>query len=74
MIVALVAGLFCLLGGVFFVLSTSAQTVNAAPANGQAVALAAAADGTDKLLVWAGNGAAPGEHSSAAPGTCRGER
>lgn len=53
-VVALAAVVFFLLGSVFFL--TSYQP-------------AGAADASDKLLVWAGNGPAPGEHSASAPGT-----
>jgi hypothetical protein len=56
MFVVLSVVLFCLLGGLFFLITVPNQ-------------IASAADASDKLLVWAGNGAAPGEHSSAAPGT-----
>src|SRR5262245_50028546 len=78
LIVALLVALL-LTGGVFLSLSRSATALSttaanvqsaAAPASDtQAVALGALADASDKLLVWAGNGAAPGEHSASAPGT-----
>src|SRR5690349_4374268 len=51
---ALLAVVFVLLGSVFFFASYHS---------------ASAADAGDKILVWAGNGAAPGEHSASAPGT-----
>jgi Tol biopolymer transport system component len=51
---ALLAVVFILLGSVFFFASYHS---------------ASAADASDKILVWAGNGAAPGEHSASAPGT-----
>jgi hypothetical protein len=77
LIVALLV-LLLLLGGVFLSLSRSAALnttaanvpAAAAPASDtKAVALGALADANDKLLVWAGNGAAPGEHSASSPGT-----
>jgi WD40 repeat protein len=71
-IVALVAVVFLRLGSVFFFVSRPAAIVNANPAAAPAAnnpALASMIGATDRLLVWAGNGAAPGEHSSDAPGT-----
>ena len=78
LVVALLLVLLFLLGSVLFFISrqpasTSAADANvnapAAPAAARPFASAALADANDKLLVWAGNGAAPGEHSASAPGT-----
>lgn len=64
-----------LIGGVAFALITlpSTQAVpNAVKPSGDAMRAAAAApvqaDASDKLLIWVGNGAAPGQHSASEPG------
>jgi hypothetical protein len=69
LLIALVVLIF-FVGGLILLFSRSNQGTAgaAAPAEAKPVVLPAFADASDTLLVWVGNGAAPGQHSASSPG------